>query len=108
KGKRASWESCWRLVGSKGMISWDGENEPRATVASNEDGLLKGFDTVNVSESINEQETYGHASVISSFLHAIHNGTVPETASVDNINSLAMVIGAIESARLHQRVTIAT
>lgn len=108
EGERTSWESCWRLVGSKGMITWDGENEPRATVAGNEEGLLKGFDTVNVSESINEQETHGHASVISSFLHAIHNGTVPETASVDNINSLAMVIGAIESARLHQRVTIAT
>jgi hypothetical protein len=32
---------------------------------------------------------------------------MPETASFDNINSLAMVIGAIESARIGQRVSIA-
>lgn len=106
EGERTSWESRWRLVGSKGMITWDGEDHLQASVSGREEGLLHGFVTVNVSEPRRELETHGHASVISSFLHAVQNGTVPETVSFDNINSLAMVIGAIESARLRQRVTI--
>lgn len=107
EGERTSWESHWRLVGSKGMITWDGEDHLRASVSGHEEGLLHGFVTVNVSEPKSARETQGHASVISSFLHAVQNGTVPETVSFDNINSLAMVVGAIESARLRQRVTIA-
>ena len=38
------------------------------------------------------------------FLDAIDNGAAPETVLDDNISSLAMVMGAIESARTGQRV----
>ena len=51
-------------------------------------------------------QTHGHASVIAEFLDAIETGGTPETAGADNIKSLAMVFGAIESARTHQRVSI--
>ncbi|MCZ7865633.1 MULTISPECIES: Gfo/Idh/MocA family protein [Agrobacterium] len=107
EGERTSWEARWRLIGSKGMILWDGEDNFSASVAGDEQGLLRGFKTVNVSDAVSEKDTRGHASVILSFLHSIRTGEMPETASFDNINSLAMVIGAIESARLGQRVSIA-
>ncbi|CVI62848.1 MULTISPECIES: Gfo/Idh/MocA family protein [Agrobacterium] len=107
EGERTSWEARWRLIGSKGMILWDGEDNFSASVAGDEPGLLRGFRTVNVSEVISEKDTRGHGSVILSFLESIRTGEMPETASFDNINSLAMVIGAIESARLGQRVSIA-
>ena len=107
EGERTSWEARWRLIGSKGMILWDGEESFSASVAGNEQGLLRGFKTVNVSDAVSERDTRGHASVILSFLESIRTGRMPETASFDNINSLAMVIGAIESARLGQRVSIA-
>lgn len=107
EGERTSWESAWRLVGSKGMITWDGEDSLKASLAGMDAGLLHGSDFVNVSGPENDAETHGHASVLSSFLDAIKSGTSPETASYDNINSLAMVVGAIESANLRQRVTIA-
>lgn len=107
EGERTSWEARWRLIGSKGMILWDGEDNFSASVAGDEQGLLRGFRTVNVSEVISEKDTRGHASVILSFLESIRTSEMPETASFDNINSLAMVIGAIESARLGQRVSIA-
>lgn len=107
EGERTSWESQWRLVGSKGMVTWDGEENFVATLAGTEAGLLRGSKPVNVSDVPNIEETHGHASVISSFISAIRDGGMPETASFDNINSLAMVIAAIESARLRQRVSIA-
>lgn len=107
EGERTSWESQWRLVGSKGMMTWDGEENFVATLAGSETGLLRGSKSVNVSDVPNIEETHGHASVISSFISATRDGGVPETASFDNINSLAMVIAAIESARLRQRVSIA-
>ncbi|WP_343315814.1 Gfo/Idh/MocA family oxidoreductase [Brucella sp. BE17] len=107
EGERTSWESCWRLVGSRGMITWDGDEDMQATIAGQNAGLLRGAKSVNVLEPRDERETHGHASVISSFLNAIRSGQPPETASFDNIKSLAMVVGAIESAHLRQRVPIA-
>ncbi len=76
-------------------------------MAGNEQGLLRGFKTVNVSDAVSDKVARGHASVILSFLESMRTGEMPETASFDNINSLAMVMGAIESARLGQRVSIA-
>jgi predicted dehydrogenase len=99
EGRRTSWESAWRLVGSKGMLTWDGEDAFEATLAGSEPGLLAGFATVGVPEAPSEAQIHGHASVLAEFLSAIRDGRAPETASADNIKSLAMVFGAIESAR---------
>ncbi len=106
EGERTSWESTWRLVGSEGMILWDGEGNFSASLAGTDNGLLRGASSVNVSETVDEEQTQGHVSVLLSFLRAIENGTVPETVSSDNIKSLAMVMGAIESARTGRRVPI--
>ena len=106
EGERTSWESQWRLVGSKGMLSWDGEDTFRAAVAGKEPGLLHGFTPVEVPAPANDQETHGHASVIADFIEAIRTGKRPETASSDNIRSLAMVFGAIESAKTGKRIEI--
>lgn len=106
EGERTSWESEWRLVGSKGMLTWDGADTFSAAVAGTEPGLLHGFAPVNVPEPAHEEETHGHASVISSFVEAIKSGKRPETASSDNIRSLAMVFGAIESAKTGKRIEI--
>ncbi|MBO9099176.1 MULTISPECIES: Gfo/Idh/MocA family protein [unclassified Rhizobium] len=106
EGRRTSWESQWRLTGSKGMLTWDGEDAFEATVAGNEEGLLHGFTPIEVPGPEHEAETHGHASVIASFLEAVKTGRPPETVSSDNIRSLAMVLGAIESARSGQRIDI--
>ncbi len=106
EGERTSWESQWRLVGSKGMLSWDGEETFRAAVAGTEQGLLHGFTAVDVPAPAHDEETHGHASVIADFVAAIKTGKTPETVSSDNIRSLAMVFGAIESAKTGKRVEI--
>ncbi|MDE1994457.1 MAG: gfo/Idh/MocA family oxidoreductase, partial [Rhizobiaceae bacterium] len=40
------------------------------------------------------------------FIEAVKTGKRPETDSSDNIRSLAMVLGAIESAKTNRRVEI--
>ncbi|KXG85127.1 Gfo/Idh/MocA family protein [Agrobacterium bohemicum] len=106
EGERTSWESTWRIVGSKGMLTWDGEETFRAAVAGTEPGLLHGVTHIEVPPPDNDEETHGHASVIANFLDAIRTGHEPETVSHDNIKSLAMVLGAIESAKSGQSVDI--
>ncbi len=106
EGHNTSWESQWRIVGSKGMLTWDGEDAFEATIAADEPGLLRGYKTVNVYENENPAETHGHASVIASFMAAVSGGDAPETVAFDNINSLAMVFAAIESAKTGQRISI--
>lgn len=106
EGRRTSWESAWRLVGSKGMLTWDGEEAFEATVAGTGEGLLRGHRPIDVPPAPREEETHGHASVIADFLNATRSGRPPETAGFDNIKSLAMVFGAIESARTGQPVAI--
>ena len=51
-------------------------------------------------------ETRGHFSVMSQFLRNITEGIPAETRSADNIHSLAMVLGAIESANAGKRIPI--
>lgn len=108
EGRRTSWESAWRLVGSKGMLTWDGEEAFEVTVAGKEPGLLRGFETLALPQAPDDAETHGHRSVLSDFVRAVRDGTKPETVSTDNIKSLAMVLGAIESARTGLAVDISS
>lgn len=107
EGERTSWESTWRIVGTNGMLTWDGEEAFKASVVGTQDGLLRGFTPIEVLPPLKEEETHGHASVIADFLAAIRTGRAPETDGQDNIKSLAMVFGAIESARSGQSVDLA-
>lgn len=106
EGRRTSWESAWRLVGSKGMITWDGEEAFEATIAGGEPGLLRGHQVLPIHSAPDENQTHGHASVLVDFIRAVKSGRRPETASDDNIKSLSMVFGAIESARTGLPVSI--
>jgi predicted dehydrogenase len=106
EGERTSWESQWRIVGTTGTLLWDGYERFEAQVVAGSDGLLRPFRDVAVPPPPHPAQTHGHASVIAEFLDAIENGRAPETAGQDNIKSLAMVFGAIESARTKSRVVI--
>ena len=106
EGARTSWESAWRTVGTKGTLVWDGYDSFEARVAVDGSGLLRDEAPIVVPEPADVDQTHGHASVLAEFLDAIEQGRRPETASSDNIKSLAMVFAAIESARTQQRVLI--
>jgi len=106
EGANTSWESQWRIIGTKGTLLWDGADTFVAHRVKGNDGFLRDLESLDVPELADDAQTHGHASVISDFIAAIREGSKPETASSDNINSLAMVFAAIESAHSRQRVTI--
>jgi predicted dehydrogenase len=106
EGANTSWESQWRIIGTNGTLLWDGADDFKAGVVAGPDGFFRPIEAIDVPQPANEAQTHGHASVIADFLNAIQTGAKPETVSNDNINSLAMVFAAIESARTRQRVTL--
>lgn len=106
EGANTSWDAAWRLVCSKGTLLWDGEEGLSAHVIAGDEGFFRPLEAIAPLPPADAAETHGHASVIAGFLDAIAQGRAPETAASDNINSLAMVFAAIDSARTRQRVAI--
>jgi predicted dehydrogenase len=106
EGANTSWESAWRIVGTRGTLLWDGYDHFEAHQVSGDTGFFRPLEMLDIPDMPDTTKTEGHASVIADFLAAIEAGTEPETAGSDNIKSLAMVFAAIESARLGQRVLI--
>ena len=110
-GGRTSWESAWRFVGRHGTLLWDGYDDLRAEVTTDEP--VPGQPFLRVTEPIvvppldASDRVGGHVGVIRDFVWAVMNGGRPETRGEDNIQSLAMVFGAIESAETGRRVAIA-
>ena len=106
EGANTSWESAWRIIGTKGTLIWDGAERYEAHRVAGDEGFFRPLEPIPVPAASDAGQTEGHVSVIAEFLDAIASGRAPETAGSDNIKSLAMVFGAIESARTRQRVQI--
>ena len=53
---------------------------------------------IEIADPSPDDGTGGHEGLIHDFIDSVQNGTTPETTHTDNIKSLAMVFGAIESA----------
>ena len=107
EGGPTSWDSSWRVVGTNGTLLWDGADEFEARTVAGSEGLLRALAAIDVPPPQDVGQTLGHASVIAEFLSALDDSRLPETVASDNIKSLAMVFGAIESAKARTRLEIA-
>jgi predicted dehydrogenase len=106
-GLRTSWESAWRIIGTEGSILWDGADDIRAERAVPTAGqLLPPVEAVAIPEPDAADKIGGHLGVITDFIAATRGGPVPETVGFENIKSLAMVLGAIDSVSAGKRVEI--
>lgn len=108
EGAPTNWDASWRIIGTKGTLLWDGADQFEARVLAGSEGFFRPLEPIDVPEPSDISQTLGHASVIAAFLSALETGQAPETAGSDNIKSLAMVFGAVESARTRARVEIVT
>ncbi|MBZ9935855.1 Gfo/Idh/MocA family oxidoreductase [Mesorhizobium sp. BR1-1-16] len=107
EGLGTSWESAWRIVGTKGSLTWDGHDDIRAEVATGVSaGLFSEVAAVEIPPLDPSDRTGGHLGLIQDFVAATRGGPEPETVGHQNIRSLAMVFGAIESATGGRRVDI--
>lgn len=105
EGLNTSWESAWHVVGERGSVAWDGHDGFRAEVVAESGGFFSTWEPVPVPPYEGER-TGGHTGALREFVHCVRTGCVPETVGSDNIQSLAMVFGAIESATTGARVEI--
>ena len=98
EGLNTSWECDWRIVGTEGTVLWDGEEGFKAQVVAKRGDFRSEWADVPVPEVDPEAKVGRHGGVIRDFLDAVQHGGTPETICTDNIKSLAMVFGAIDSA----------
>lgn len=112
EGVPTSWEGDWRIVGEKGTAIWDGIHAPYAEVLASElaadDAAEKKFvrDMVRIEVPLNWSGKPGHEGCLDEMFQALKEGRPAETDSRDNIHSMAMVLGAIESAKSGQKVML--
>ena len=110
EGLRTSWESDWRVIGQHGTAKWDGNDRIEAELVTQTGGFHSEVGPMSADwdlpDSADESKTQGHASLIADFVDCVRTGRQPETTGEDNIKSLAMVFGAIESAERRGRVDI--
>jgi predicted dehydrogenase len=104
EGRHTSWEGEWRAVGPHGSATWDGRGAPVAEVVVERNGFFARTQT-RVGEVQAGMPT-GIAGSLRDFLHALETGAPPMGECHDNIKSLAMVFGAIESAATGRRVSV--
>jgi predicted dehydrogenase len=104
EGRPTSWEGEWRAVGPKGSATWDGLGAPLAEVITETGGFHSK--TEPITGDVEQGVPGGIAGSLRDFLHALKTGATPMGECHDNIKSLGMVFGAIESARSGRRVEI--
>ncbi|MFN8485724.1 MAG: Gfo/Idh/MocA family oxidoreductase [Anaerolineae bacterium] len=107
EGLPTSWEAAWRVIGPRGTATWDGYENIAAEVVAATGGFVSRSEEVLVPTLPREHRTHGHADIIREFVACVRDGGTPETVCTDNIKSLAMVFGAIESAEQGRPAPIA-
>jgi predicted dehydrogenase len=106
EGLNTSWESEWRVLGEKGSAKWDGGDGFEAQVVAETGAFISELQDVEMPPFVDADKAGGHSGLIRDFVRCIRTGETPETVCTDNINSLAMVFGAVESSELGQPVQI--
>jgi predicted dehydrogenase len=105
EGLNTTWESEWRIVGTKGSVRWNGADGFQAQVVAETGGFFSQWQNLVLPPARQDTAT-GHAGVIREFVDCVQNGETPQTVASDNIKSLAMVFAAIASAEQQQRVHV--
>ncbi len=105
EGLQTSWEATWRVTGTNGTALWDGGERLQAQTVASSDKFFSDLNDEKIPPA-SEMPEVGHAAIMAEFIDCIHNGCTPLTTASDNIKSLAMVFGAIESAETGRPVDI--
>jgi predicted dehydrogenase len=106
EGLRTTWESDWRVIGQRGTARWDGAQDIKAQAIAESGGFLSTYTDLDIPVDPHTDKIDGHKGIIRDFVKCVREGGTPDTICTDNIKSLAMVFGAIESAETGKPVNI--
>ncbi|MFC5649115.1 Gfo/Idh/MocA family protein [Paenibacillus solisilvae] len=106
EGMNTSWEADWRAIGSTGTALWNGSELPTAEAvdSSKPQEFHSAMRKVEVTAQWQGQE--GHRGCFDEMFASLEEGRPAETDCLDNIKSVAMVFGAVESARTGKKVML--
>jgi len=93
-------------MGAKGTAVWDGTSPPYCEVVAPSDKLQFLNDYERVEAPITWSGREGHFGCLDEMFTALLEGRKAETDCTDNIKSMAMVFGALESAKKQKRVVL--
>lgn len=108
EGAPTSWEASWRIQGDKGTAVWDGTGMPYAEKVTDRkpDGtFIRDYERVE-GKAAGLKETFHHGCLEEMF-QALDERRPAETDCRDNRYSMAMVFGALESARTGRKIELA-
>ena len=103
EGLHTSWEGEWRAVGAKGTAKWDGRDLIEVATVTGDEGFHRPVSQRTIAPI---EKLGGIAGSLEEFLWALRTGNTPNGECHDNIKSLAMVFGAIESVERRQPVMV--
>ncbi|MGF7050584.1 putative dehydrogenase [Paenibacillus sp. DS2015] len=107
EGAPTSWHGSWRIIGSKGTLIWDGENDPYCSVVQGELGSASRMHQMeHVAPASIWTGKEGHDACFDEMLAALKEGHKSETDCSDNLMSMAMVFAAMESAKRGEKIPI--
>ena len=107
EGASTSWEAAWRLNGEKGTAIWDGHEMPYAEVVvagDQSDKFIRDVERVN-GEAVDMDKTF-HQGCLEEMFLSLAEERPAETNCRDNRYSMAMVFGALESAKIGQKIDL--
>jgi predicted dehydrogenase len=97
-GSQTSWNGDWRIEGTEGSIDWEKDRMWFARLHRTPERTRKEIFPVATPPA--EQ------AILDEFFAAIRDDREPECSAQDNLKSLAMVFGAIRSAKEKRRVEL--
>ena len=105
EGYDTSWNGSWRIIGHKGTLIYERDESPTArVVAGNSVGFMRNVRDVRIPKAtVTCREMHG---ALREMLRFLRRGAPPQTECHDNIKSLSMVFGAMESSRKGRRVPV--
>ena len=104
EGCQTSWNGDWRLIGDKGTLQYDHDQEPNGQVIVGKGGFMRGLKDMKVPKG--SMKFGGMHGGLREMLAFLRTGKTSQCECHDNIKSLAMVFGVIESSKKGRRIPI--
>ena len=106
EGFPTSWNGNWRIIGDRGTLLYEQDQDPRVQVVAGDTGFMRPLQDVPVAPS--PLQFTGWHGALREMLAFLRTGQRPQTECRDNIKSFAMCLAAVESASESRRLPVET
>ena len=103
-GLPAGFGSHWRIIGTRGTVLWDGADGFQCEIEDGNEGFFRPTKSLEIPFGDFGWKAKGHGGMMREFLDSISGGNASETRAADNIKSLQMVLGAVQSSETGQKI----